>query len=1230
MKSSVFLFYIFFVSIARVRATDDGVVNVTSTSSEESDTDVMDSLLLVSTLDGTLHAVGASNGLVKWQLEDEPILSVPMDTSVIKGPTFLPNPRDGSLYAFKPDSEGFTKFQFTIPELVQASPCRSSDGVLYTGKKEDMWMSVNPETGAKEKIISTADLSDSCPGGVSSNLFIGRSEYKITMYDSKNDKLRWNATFKDYSTHAKNDFMLDHKYLHFASSSDGYMVTIDKADGKVIWANNYGYPVIGMYVFGKGGGMHKVPLMNMAKETLTYMLQNQNGDISLWGNMLQWGAKYSGAQTETSLMPSLYVGQYLNNLYAIPAMKHDGVGSRQDILLLPGPSSGDIPSSDSTALQIETVVPAWKLVGYHDLPILTETDVSIPTKQKDSKVPLLTADIKSGNGVKETTEPGIPKMPVFPPEHPSYRYFEQAKMKYERFRKNKEKRLKRAPPYSPKKEIVAEPARWNEIAFVAILTSVFTGVVIVFLGGRIVQNALGLNKSMVSLDGCIKIGQIQLDPSDILGRGSEGTVVYKGKFDGRPVAVKRIVPQCFTFADREVALLRESDEHAHVIRYFCTEKDAQFRYIALELCSGTLQEYIENRQFQCSVDLSSITIMMQAMKGIQHLHSLGIVHRDVKPSNILISVPNKIGQQKIVMSDFGLCKKLVGGRCSFSQRSGMAGTDGWIAPEMILTDQYRMTRAVDIFSMGCVYYYILSGKHPFGDSLTRQAKIVSGEFSLEELSSHEFCIEAIDLIECMLYVNPHLRPTADTVLKHPLFWNSENKLEFFQDISDRIEKEPSDSQLMVKLEDTSIKYNVFGNDWRQKLSMPLQVDLKKFRNYKGDSTRDLLRAMRNKKHHYRELADDVKASLGTIPDQFLPYFTSRFPSLLIHAYHSMSSCRSENIFQRYYDSDAKDHLFNRDQPYLFYPKTPERSDVHFTDIWNPSPYRRKNNSFPKQRSDMDMNWRANAYPRQTSSFGEQSHPMKFSNSEPNFDVPVNRNSRYKIRKPSPSMNMLSRGYNTDEDKDEAVSNHTAPVVASMSYASMVQHGSPKPGDSARLSASPKKFITPQIQCVNGYDALSLPSSRSSNSSESSSDLMPELKLYQGEIPTSNLVAKQETLSATNFEVETISTTSSNNIEEEYNQVNSSPSKAMESEISISFHSHCEADENIYEVDCSVIENCAVEERVIDNVTENGAVERPVAENGMVEESSKAKTVKRKKIRRGKKKKATTANMVEKN
>ncbi|CAI8052167.1 Serine/threonine-protein kinase/endoribonuclease IRE1, partial [Geodia barretti] len=75
-----------------------------------------------------------------------------------------------------------------------------------------------------------------------------------------------------------------------------------------------------------------------------------------------------------------------------------------------------------------------------------------------------------------------------------------------------------------------------------------------------------------------------------------------------------------------------------------------------------------------------------AVRGLAHLHRLGIVHRDVKPRNVLISF-SSLGGTRAMISDFGLCRKLPHNRHSYTAMSGIAGTEGWIAPEVFNQDR---------------------------------------------------------------------------------------------------------------------------------------------------------------------------------------------------------------------------------------------------------------------------------------------------------------------------------------------------------------------------------------------------------------------------------------------------------------------------------------------------------------------------------------------------------------
>uniref|UniRef100_A0A2K5WZZ8 non-specific serine/threonine protein kinase n=1 Tax=Macaca fascicularis TaxID=9541 RepID=A0A2K5WZZ8_MACFA len=898
-----------------------------------------ETLLFVSTLDGSLHAVSKRTGSIKWTLKEDPVLQVPTH---VEEPAFLPDPNDGSLYTLgSKNNEGLTKLPFTIPELVQASPCRSSDGILYMGKKQDIWYVIDLLTGEKQQTLSSAFADSLCPS--TSLLYLGRTEMS-----------------------------------HFVSNGDGLVVTVDSESGDVLWIQNYASPVVAFYVWQREG-LRKVMHINVAVETLRY-LTFMSGEV---GRITKWKYPFpKETEAKSKLTPTLYVGKYSTSLYASPSMVHEGVAvvpRGSTLPLLEGPQTDGVTIGDkgecvitpSTELKFDSGLKSknklnylrnyWLLIGHHETPLSASTKMleRFPNNLPKHRENVIPADSEEKsfeeviNLVDQTSEnapttvsrdveekpahaPARPEAPVdsmlkdvatiilstflligwvaFIITYPLSMH-QQQQLQHQQFQKELEKiqllqQQQQQLPFHPP----GDTAQDGELLDTSGPYSESSGTSSPNTSPRASNHSLcsgssaskaGSSPSLEQDDGdeetsMVIVGKISFCPKDVLGHGAEGTIVYRGMFDNRDVAVKRILPECFSFADREVQLLRESDEHPNVIRYFCTEKDRQFQYIAIELCAATLQEYVEQKDF-AHLGLEPITLLQQTTSGLAHLHSLNIVHRDLKPHNILISMPNAHGKIKAMISDFGLCKKLAAGRHSFSRRSGVPGTEGWIAPEMLSEDcKENPTYTVDIFSAGCVFYYVISeGSHPFGKSLQRQANILLGACSLECLhpEKHEDVI-ARELIEKMIAMDPQKRPSAKHVLKHPFFWSLEKQLQFFQDVSDRIEKESLDGPIVKQLERGGRA--VVKMDWRENITVPLQTDLRKFRTYKGGSVRDLLRAMRNKKHHYRELPAEVRETLGSLPDDFVCYFTSRFPHLLAHTYRAMELCSHERLFQPYY------------------------------------------------------------------------------------------------------------------------------------------------------------------------------------------------------------------------------------------------------------------------------------------------------------------------------------------
>uniref|UniRef100_A0A1J3HN48 non-specific serine/threonine protein kinase n=1 Tax=Noccaea caerulescens TaxID=107243 RepID=A0A1J3HN48_NOCCA len=420
-----------------------------------------------------------------------------------------------------------------------------------------------------------------------------------------------------------------------------------------------------------------------------------------------------------------------------------------------------------------------------------------------------------------------------------------------------------------------------------------------------------------------RVGKLFVSNKEI-AKGSNGTVVLEGSYEGRLVAVKRLVQTHHDVAQKEILNLMASDKHPNIVRWYGVDQDEHFIYISLERCACSLGDLIHESSGLLdnptasssthSVQINQILdngkgvelwkenghpspvllkLMRDVVAGLVHLHDIGIVHRDLKPQNVLIVKDSSLCAK---LSDMGISKRLPADTSALTRNSTGSGSSGWQAPEQLRNE--RQTRAVDLFSLGCVLFFCMTaGKHPYGDNFERDINILNDR---KDLFLIESLPEAVHLLSGLLHPDPNSRPGAQEVLHHPLFWNSDMRLSFLRDASDRVELENREegSQLLAALESTAAV--TLNGRWDEKLDSIFLDNIGRYRRYRFDSIRDLLRVIRNKMNHYRELPRELQELLGSVPEGFDRYFSSRFPKLLIQVYTVLFDyCHNEEFFFKY-------------------------------------------------------------------------------------------------------------------------------------------------------------------------------------------------------------------------------------------------------------------------------------------------------------------------------------------
>jgi Protein kinase domain len=243
-------------------------------------------------------------------------------------------------------------------------------------------------------------------------------------------------------------------------------------------------------------------------------------------------------------------------------------------------------------------------------------------------------------------------------------------------------------------------------------------------------------------------------PLKPLGSGGSGSVwLARDEQTGLDVALKIIAREgkSAARAEREAAAAARL-RHPSCLRAYAFARDPRHVYIAYEYVPGmTFREALRAGELD---DARAIEACAEICDALAHAHAAGILHRDVKPSNVLLGLAD--GRTKLL--DFGLAQMAEAE--TLTAQGDVPGTLAYIAPERLAGDD--ATGAADVWAIGVMLWEALGGRHPFWQTsmLDTARAIEAGAPSLETMRP-DLPKALVTLVDTALSLNPARRPKAE-------------------------------------------------------------------------------------------------------------------------------------------------------------------------------------------------------------------------------------------------------------------------------------------------------------------------------------------------------------------------------------------------------------------------------------------------------------------------------------